>query len=272
VAGDEGTTTQIRGGIPRSTGFAAVNGLHMYYELYGDGSPLVLLHGGMLTIDLNFGTLIPTLATRHLLIGVEMQGHGRTADIDRPITPAALASDVVGLLDHLAIDRAHVLGHSMGAAVTLELAVNHSQRVRSIVPISASVRPEGMHEDLTDPTKQATSTRMPTQQDFLEFREAYQRLSPHPDHFDEFLAALSTSNADLQGWSDEQLAGITAPTLILLGDRDFVTLEHAALMQHLIPGSQVAVLPDTTHMQVTRRAELLLPMLARFLDSVSSAA
>jgi len=251
---------------PRATGYADVNGLHMYYEIYGEGSPLVLLHGGMLTIDLNFSTLIPSLADRHQLIGVEMQGHGRTADIDREITPAALASDVVGLLDQLGIDRAHVFGHSLGGAVTLELGVNHPDRVRSLVPASASVRPDGLHEDLTDPAKQATSTRMPTQQDFHDFQEAYLRLSPHPDHFNDFLTMMSQSNADTQGWSDEQLATITAPTLLVLGDRDFTTVEHGALMQRLIPDSQLAVLPGTTHMQVTRRADLLLPMLARFLD------
>jgi pimeloyl-ACP methyl ester carboxylesterase len=195
-----------------------------------------------------------------------MQGHGRTADIDRVISPAILAADVVALLDHLGIDRAHVLGHSMGGAVTLELAVSHPDRVRSIVPISASVRLDGMHEDLLDPAKHATSTRMPTQQDFTDFRDAYLRLSPHPDHFDDFLSALSSSNADLEGWSDEQLAGITAPTLLVFGDHDFVTIEHAALMQRLIPDARLAVLPDTTHMQVTRRANILLPMLADFLD------
>ncbi|MGN6636201.1 MAG: alpha/beta fold hydrolase [Oryzihumus sp.] len=248
------------------SGYADVNGLHLYYELHGEGSPLVLLHGGMLTIDLNFAGLIPTLAQRHLVIGVEMQGHGRTADIDREITPAALAGDVVALLDHLGIDRAHVLGHSLGGAVTLELAVSHPTRVRSVVPVSASVRPEGMHEDLSDPSRFATSTRMPTQQDFDDFREAYLRLSPQPEHFEDFFASLSRSAADLRGWSDEQLAGITAPTLIVQGDHDFVTIEHAALMQHLIPGSHLAVLPDTTHMTVTRRADLLLPMLAAFLD------
>jgi pimeloyl-ACP methyl ester carboxylesterase len=251
---------------PHDTGYADVNGLHMYYELYGQGSPLVLLHGGMLTIDLNFEGLIPALSANHLVIGVELQGHGRTADIDRPITPAALAADVVALLDHLGIECAHVLGHSMGAAVTLELAVNHPTRVRSIVPISASVRPDGMHEDLADPSRYATSTRLPTQQDFAEFREAYLRLSPHPEHFDDFLAALSSSNADLKGWSDEQLAGITARALLVIGDHDFVTVEHAALMQHLIPGAQLAVLPNTTHMRITRRADLLVPMLAEFLD------
>lgn len=248
------------------SGYADVNGLHLYYERHGSGTPLVLLHGGMLTIDLNFGELIPTLAQRHEVIGVEMQGHGRTADIDREITPAALAGDVVALLDHLGIERAHVLGHSLGGAVTLELAVNHPTRVRSVVPVSASVRPDGMHEDLSDPSRFATSTRMPTQQDFADFRDAYLRLSPHPEHFEDFLASLSRSAADLRGWSDEQLAGITAPTLIVQGDHDFVTIEHAALMQHLIPGSHLAVLPATTHMTVTRRADLLLPILAAFLD------
>jgi pimeloyl-ACP methyl ester carboxylesterase len=258
------TPTQRRD--PRRTGYADVNGLHMYYEVYGEGSPLVLLHGGMLTIDLNFATLIPGLVGKHQVIGVEMQGHGRTADIDREITPAALASDVICLLDLLGIGRAHVFGHSMGGAVTLELGISHPGRVRSLVAASASVRPDGLHEDFTDPAKRATSARMPTQQDFLDLQEAYRRLSPHPDHFDEFLATLSQSDADTQGWPDEQLATITAPALLVLGDRDFTTVEHGALMQQLIPGSQLAVLPGTTHMQVTRRADLLLPVLARFLD------
>src|SRR5436309_2824808 len=248
------------------SGYADVNGVHMYYETYGEGTPLILLHGGMLSIDLNFAGLIPTLAKKHRVIGVELQGHGRTADTDREITPAALASDVVGLLDHLGIDRAHVLGHSMGGGVTMELAVSYPDRMRSVVPISISVRPDGMHDDLKDPSKFATSPIMPTQQDFMEFKSEYERLSPHPDHFDEFLARLSASNADLQGWSDAQLAAVTAPVLLVQGDRDFTTNAHGALMQQLIPGSQLAILPNTTHMQVTRRADLLLPILDEFLD------
>lgn len=120
-------------------------------------------------------------------------------------------------------------------------------RVRSVVAASASVRPEGLHEDLTDPAKQATSTRMPTPQDFTEFKQAKARPSPHPEHFDDFLAALSTSTADSRGLSDDQLAAITAPTLIVIGDRDFTTIEHAALIQQLIPNSQLAALPGTTH-------------------------
>jgi pimeloyl-ACP methyl ester carboxylesterase len=247
-------------------GYADVNGLHLYYELHGEGTPLVLLHGGMLTIDLNFAGLIPSLSRSHLVIGVEMQGHGRTGNIDRPIALPALAADIVGLLDHLEIDSAHVLGHSMGAGVALELAIDHPTRVRSIVPISASVRPGGMHEDLSDPAKMATSTRMPTQQDFADFRDAYLRLSPHPDQFDAFLGILSSANQDLRGWSDEQLAGITAPTLLIIGDHDFVTIEHAALMKQLIPGSRLAVLPNTTHMSATRQTDLLVPMLTDFLN------
>src|SRR4051794_18161389 len=193
-----------RRGMEKTSGYADVNGLHMYYEVQGEGSPLVLLHGGMLSIDLNFADLIPELVGRHRVIGVELQGHGRTADIDREITPAALAGDVVALLDHLGIDRAHVLGHSMGAAVALQLAGAHPDRVRSIVPVSASVRPEGMHGDLTDPSQHATSDRMPTQQDFADMQETYARLSPPPEPFTDFLTALSASNADLKGWSDEK--------------------------------------------------------------------
>jgi len=152
----------------------------------------------------------------------------------------------------------------MGGAVAMELAVSAPDRLLGVVPISVSVRPEGMHEDLTDPSRHATSPRLPTQQDFMEFREEYERLSPHPGNFDDFLAKLSASNADLQGWTDEQLAGIRSPMLLVLGDRDFTTNEHAALMQQLIPGSQLATLPNTTHMQVTRRTDL--PLLAGFLD------
>jgi pimeloyl-ACP methyl ester carboxylesterase len=246
--------------------YAQIGDLNLYYELHGEGSPLVLLHGGVMTIDLSFGTLIGPLAERHRVIAVELQGHGRTNDTDREITPAGLAGDVVALLDQLGIDRAHVLGHSLGAAVALELAVHHPERVRSIVPVSGSVRPDGMHPDLSDPATFATSPIMPTAEDFAAMQAAYEKLSPTPDGFPAFMAKMSASAADLAGWPDEQLAGITAPTLLVLGDRDFTTVAHGALMLELIPGSQLAVLPDTTHMQATRRPDLLLPMLATFLD------
>ena len=249
---------------PTSTGYADVNGLHLYYETYGSGAPLVLLHGGMLTIDLNFASLIPTLAQTHTVIGVEMQGHGRTANIDREITYANLATDIVALLDHLGIERAAVLGHSMGGGVALEMAVNHADRVSAIVPISASVSKDGMHPDLLDPSTFETSSIMPTAQDFADFKGAYERLSPHPEQFDAFLMSLSGMDADFAGWTDEQLAGISCPVLIVQGDNDFTTVAHAGVMLAKIPNSTLAVIPGTTHMQVTRRDTILLPVLDRF--------
>jgi pimeloyl-ACP methyl ester carboxylesterase len=249
------------------SGYADVNGLHLYYETDGDGgTPLVLLHGGVMTIELTYAALRPALTARHRVVGVDFQAHGRTADIDRDLTYANLASDVVGLLDHLGIERAHVIGHSMGGGTALELAVSHPDRVRSVVPISASVRPEGTHPDLNDPSTYATSTRMPTEQDFADMAAAYAAVAPHPERFAELPERSMTSLNGWDGWSDEQLAGITAPMLIVIGDHDFTTSSHAALMQELIPGSQLAILPGTTHMQAPRRADLLIPMLTRFLD------
>ena len=252
---------------PTDSGYADVNGLQLYWERYGEGPPLVLLHGGMLTIELNFATLIPTLAQSHTVIGVEQQGHGRTANIDREITYPNLASDIVGLLDYLGIEKVTVLGHSMGGAVALELAINHPDRVRAIIPASASVRADGLHPDLNDPSKFETSPIMPTPQDFTDFAEAYQRLSPHPERFEEFLAYLGSMDQDFEGWTDEQLARIQCPVLIVQGDSDFTTVGHAAFMLDRIPGSALAVLPDTTHMQVTRRHKILLPILEQFFDT-----
>jgi alpha/beta hydrolase family protein len=190
---------------------------------------------------------------------------GRTADIDRKVTPAALASDIIGLLDELGIERAHVFGHSMGAAVILELGVNYPSRVRSLVGASASVRPEGCTKtSLTRPgTRRPCGCRL--SRTSLIFTT---RISDCP----RIRNVSPTSLRQCRNRTRTLVVGPTTswPTLLLppfvLGDRDFTTVEHGALMLTLIPGSQLAVLPDTTHMQVTRRADLLLPMLARFLD------
>ena len=261
------TSASASGPTPTFSEYADVNGLHLYYEQHGTtGSPLVLLHGGMLNIDLNFAELIPRLAPRHRVIAVELQGHGRTADTERTISPANSASDVVALLDHLGIERAHMLGHSMGGAVAMELAVSYANRVLSAVPISITVRPDGMHADFSDSAKMATSTRMPTADDMTAMKSTYHRLSPHPEHFDDFLATLSSSQEDLKGWSDEQLATVTVPVLFIVGDHDFTTIEHAGLMIEKTPGSQLLVLPGTTHMRATHRVDVLDPVLAAFLD------
>lgn len=258
------TTSATQPSAPTHSGYADVNGQHLYYETHGQGAPLVLLHGGMLSIDLDFAALIPGLAETRTVIGVELQGHGRTADTDREISYVNHAADVVALLDHLGLDRATVLGHSLGGGTAIELAVSHPDRVDAVVPVSASVRPDGLHPDLSDPSTYETSSIMPTADDFDAMRREYERLSPHPDRFDAFMARMGEVDM-FSGWSDEQLAGIRCPVLLVQGDRDFTTVAHAAVMLELIPGAQLAVLPGTTHMDATRRPDLLLPVLHRFL-------
>lgn len=255
-----------------SSGYAPVNGLRMYYEVHGpredeaSGRPLVLLHGGLLNIDLSFGHLLPGLTVGRRVIATEMQGHGRTADIDRDLDLSLLAGDVAALLDHLGVAQADVLGFSLGGGVTVQLALDHPDRVGRIIMMSVSYAAEGFHEEISDPARHATSTRMPTEEDFRQMREAYARLAPDPGHFDEFAAKASGAAASLKGWTAAKLGSITAPSLLVFGDHDFIRLEHAVNMLELIPGAQLAVLPGATHMGVLRRTNLILPLVRGFLD------
>ena len=251
-----------------SSGYAPVNGLRMYYEGHGDhgtGRPLVLLHGGLLTIDLSFGNLLPELAAGRRVIATELQGHGRTADIERDIDPRFLAADVAALLDHLGVGQADVLGFSLGGGVALQLALDHPDRVGRLIAVSVSYASDGFHPEISDPAQHATSTRMPTEDDFRQMRAAYERLAPDPGHFGEFAAKVSQAAVSLQGWTPAELGSISAPTLLVFGDHDFIRLEHAVQMHGLIPGAQLAVLPGATHMGVLRRADLMVPLVAGFL-------
>jgi pimeloyl-ACP methyl ester carboxylesterase len=249
--------------------YAPVNGLQMYYEVHGSrGSaarPLVLLHGGLLTID-SFGPLIPALAKDREVIGVELQGHGHTADIDREYSLANLSADVVGLLDHLGVERADLFGFSLGGLTGLQTAIASPDRVGRLVAASAHFRPDGYYDEIFDQSAWATSKRMPTQDDFEQMRRDYLRVSSHPEQFEAFQAKVGGAVAAFQGWSDEALRAIAAPTLVIIGDTDFVRVEHAAAMRDLIPDAQLAVLPATTHVGVIQRVDLLLPMIERFLS------
>jgi pimeloyl-ACP methyl ester carboxylesterase len=246
-------------------GYAPVNGLQMYYEVHGTGRPLVLLHGGLLTIDLSFGDIWPDLAASRQVIATELQGHGRTADIDRDLDLPNLAGDVAALLDHLGIDQADVFGFSLGGGVALQLALDHPDRVGRIILASVSYASDGFHPEISDPAQHATSTRMPTADDFRQMREAYARLAPDPGHFDTFAAKTAQAAGNLKGWTAGELAGLGAPTLLVFGDHDFIRLEHAVEMHGLIPGAQLAVLPGATHMDVLRRTDLILPLVRDFL-------
>lgn len=236
--------------------YAEVNGLHLYYEEHGSGPPLVILHGGLLTIELCFGPVIPALARRHRVIAVELQGHGRTADIDRPMTFPHLASDVVGLLDHLGLGQADVFGFSLGGLTTYQLLVDHPTRVRRAVIASADHRNDRGGE--IDPD------RLPTPDDFAEMRDAYAAVAPDPGHFEAFAQRTSGMVRDCTGWSDDQLRAVEVPVLIVIGDTDFILVPNAAEAAELLPRSQLAVLPGTTHIGVTR-SELLVPVLEGFL-------
>jgi pimeloyl-ACP methyl ester carboxylesterase len=235
------------------SGYAPVNGLQMYYETHGYGRPLVMLHGGLHTADLTFQALAPALVATRQVILAELQGHGRTADIERDLTVPALAGDVVGLLDHLGIDQADLFGFSLGGLTAMQTALTHPERVGKLVAASVQFRPDGYHEE------------MPTAADFQEMREAYERIAPDPAHFDAFQEKVSNAAGAFQGWPDDALRALAVPTLVLVGDTDFVLVEHAAEMFALIPDAQLAVLPGTTHAELPRRADLVLPAVEAFL-------
>jgi pimeloyl-ACP methyl ester carboxylesterase len=250
------------GGERRQIGmtYAPVNGLQLYYESRGSGRPLVLLHGGLLTIDLSFGPLLEPLAESHQVIAVELQGHGHTADIERPMTIEALASDVVGLLDHLQIAEADVLGFSLGGLVACEVALSEPSRVGKLVLASADPhRPPGRESVPLD------DDRLPTPADFQAMRDAYEAVAPDPSHFDAFAVRTSSMVHEFPGWTDE-LRSLDHPTLLVFGDRDFSPLPDVVEMFELLPDAQLAVLPDTTHIDVTRRPGPLLAVLTPFLD------
>jgi pimeloyl-ACP methyl ester carboxylesterase len=241
---------------------ASVNGLQLYYEEHGSGRPLVLLHGGLHTIDLSFGALIPRLADSHRVIAVELQGHGRTADIDRVPTYPDLADDVAALLDHLGVDRADVFGFSLGGLVAIELGLRHPHRVDRLVLAAVSYRPDGGH-DLSDPA----SVRMPTPAEFAEMEAEYRRIAPDPDNWEASHAKLNGIVHTAPGWSADDMRRLAASVLLVIGDTDFIRIEHAAEMLELIPDAQLAVLPKTRHTEVLLRTEVLAPMVAHFLSA-----
>lgn len=260
---------------PGGSGYAPVNGLQMYYEVHGSGgTPLLLLHGGLFNIDLQFGEVLPGLARTRQVVAADFQGHGRTGDIDRPLTGADLASDVVGLLQHLGLPRVDVLGFSVGGAVALHLAIRHPELVRKLVVSSASFHPDGDRPENAEAVG-AMSVDMiagtPMEQDYV-------AKSPNPDRLQALLDKLGTFDQGFAGWSDDAVRGIGAPTLITVGDCDMVTLDHAVRFLRLrggdvngdfagVPASQLAVFPGTTHFFGLSRTALVLEVVTTFLDA-----
>jgi pimeloyl-ACP methyl ester carboxylesterase len=260
---------------PPTTGHAPVNGLQMYYEIHGSGgTPLLLLHGGLFNIDLQFGEVLPALAQTRQVIATDFQAHGRTGDIDRPLTTAGLASDVVGLLEHLGIRQIDVFGFSVGGAVALYLAIKHPQLLRKLIVSSVSFHPDGDRTENAEALGEMTVDMIagtPMEQDYL-------AKSPNPDKLQDLLDKLGAYDQGFTGWSDDEIREIAAPTLITVGDCDAVTLEHAVRFLQLrggdvngdfvgVPASQLAVYPGTTHFFGMARTTLVLDVVTTFLDA-----
>jgi pimeloyl-ACP methyl ester carboxylesterase len=263
-------------GVPTTeTGYAPVNGLQMYYEVLGSGgTPLVLLHGGLFDIDQQFGELIPGLAATRQVIAADFQGHGRTNDIDRPLRTADLTSDVVGLLRHLGVAQADVFGFSVGGAVALRLAIKHPELVRKLIVSSVSFHPDGDRPE----NKEAVGAMTVEMIAGTPMEQEYLAKSPHPDKLQVLLDKLGAYDEGFPGWSDADIEGIAAPTLITVGDCDAVELEHAVRFLRLrggdvngdfagVPASQLAVFPGTTHFFGLARTALVQDVVLHFLDA-----
>ena len=258
-----------------AVGYASVNGLQMYYEIHGTGEPLVLLHGAFSAIGTSFGELLPSLAERRQVIAFELQAHGRTADIDRPLSIEQLAEDVAAALGQLGIERADIFGYSLGASVALHLAIRHPDVVRKLVLASVTYNLSGVHPGLME----GLADMKPEMMFGSPWHEEYTRIAPNPDDFATLFAKKTQMDRNLKDVPAEVIESIEAPTLLIIGDSDLVRPEHAVEMFRLLgggvfgdtpaglPNSQLAVLPGTSHVTLVSCADLLLSIIPPFLDA-----
>jgi pimeloyl-ACP methyl ester carboxylesterase len=257
-----------------TSGYMPVNGLDMYYEIHGDGSPLALFHGAMGTIDSCFADLLPAVAATRQVVAVELQGHGHTADVDRPLSYQQMAADAAALLEALGIEMADLVGYSMGGAVAMELAMQHPGMVRRIVYAGGtSYRRDGLYpEMLAEPESAADDLTGSA------WHQAYVRVAPDPGRWPVLVAKNSELDRTFAGWPDEDLQAMTTPMLLIIGDSDIVRPEHTMKMFRLLGGgvigdlaglaaSQLAVLPGTSHVGLLDRVDWLQSMILGFLGT-----
>ena len=258
---------------PAETGYADVNGLKMYYEVYGNGKPIVLLHGSFMTIPLNWSHIIPLFAKDRKVIVTEMQGHGRTRDISREISYEGMADDVSGLLKHLKIDSADILGYSMGGGIAFQVAVRHPEQVRRLVVLSGTYRHDGWWPD----AEASFATFTPDMFKGTVIQKQYDSLGNDPNHFPEFVKKVISIDLKPYDWSKD-VKNIKAPIFMAIGDADGVRYEHALELfrakgggkmgdMHGLPKSRLAIIPGTTHVGMMKRTNWLIPMINDFLDS-----
>jgi pimeloyl-ACP methyl ester carboxylesterase len=256
------------------TGYAPVNGLNIYYEIHGAGQPLVLLHGAFSGIGTSFGATLPGLAASRQVIAFELQGHGRTADIDRPLSTGQMAEDVAAALRYLGFEQVDVLGYSMGGDVALHLVTGYPELVRKLVLMSATYNRSGVHPGLMD----GFAEMKPEMMVGSPFHDEYMRIAPHPENFAALFAKKTQMDQEYEGWPAEMIAAIQAPTLLIIGDSDLTRPEHAVEMFRLLgggvfgdlpaglPDSQLAVIPGASHVSIAGKTDVLLAIIPPFLD------
>jgi len=220
------------------SGTAAVNGINMYYEIYGAGSPLVLIHGGGSTIHTSFGRVIPALAKNRQVIALELQAHGRTSDRDQPETFEQDADDVAALLHELKISKADFFGFSNGGTTTMRIATRHPELVGKIIVGSAIYKRSGMPAGFWEAINQVTLKDMPQQ-----LSDAYLEVTPDSTGLNRMFEKDRNRMIGFTDWNASDLQAIKAPTLIICGDQDVVLPEHAVEMHRLIAGSRLVILP-----------------------------
>jgi pimeloyl-ACP methyl ester carboxylesterase len=244
-----------------------IEGVPIWYEEQGDpaGPPLVALHGGILTFHRSFDDVLPWLSEGRRVIGVELQGHGHTPDTGRAMSIERFADDVAELIDRVVgggpVD---VWGYSLGALTATSLAVRHPGKVRRLVLAASNIRPDGYHPEITSPEQD--DPRLPTEEEFAVWRADYEAVAPNPDGLFPFLERLQPVVHDMVGWTAEEIRSITAPTSLVIGDQDFVRLDHAAEMLDLFPDCRLGVLPATRHTEVMQRTDELRALVGPFLS------
>ena len=253
--------------------YAEVNGLKMYYEIHGTRFPLVVLHGAFMTIGA-MGAIVAALAEARQVIAVELQGHGRTADVDRPFSYEQMAEDVAALIRHLGIERADVFGYSLGGGVAFQLAMRHPELIRKLVVASASSTSDGVHPEVWEGIEQITPELFAG----TPWKEEYDRVAPNPDAFPTLVEKMKQLDSQPFSWPPDEIRAISAPTMVMIGDSDGTTPEHAVELFRLrgggvfgdlagLPSARLAVLPGTTHVGLIHRTDWLAPMIGEFLDA-----
>lgn len=251
-------------------GYSEVNGIKMYYEIYGKGKPLVLIHGGGSTIQSNFGQVIQMLAENRKVIAMELQAHGRTSDRDKDSSFEQDADDVATLLKNLNIDKADFFGFSNGGTTTIQVVLRHPEIVDKIILGSALYKRNGVPAQFWDFMKQANLSSMPQ-----ELVEAYLAVTPNRKGLQIMHDRDAKRMVDFKDIPDEQIKTIKAQTLIIIGDRDIITPEHAIEMHRKIAGAELAIIPGvhgeyigeiTTLKSNSKQPDFVIPMIKRFLD------